>query len=331
MQWEGYLTPFFVPFKNFAKKNGYDVYFHVVKPAIIDHENTFERIRQGGVDLATPSFYFFQTREGRIFNLLSPIKSEKIKNFRNIIKKLHGNYSVQGSKNYGVPFTYGTYGLAYNSSLVSEPKSWKILWDKNSKNFYSIYSEAFQNIFMINLTYGRKTSDAFNYDKIDKKLIEKKLTELYQNAKYVWSGYSNNLETINSLKYLTTWGYDILEANKKGSKWKMANPMEGSYVWLDSLVLTKEASKDNDKEKIFYMFCDYILSAEVQIQMMRTIGSIPVNIYAKNLATIEEIKTYHIGDEFYIQDEKIFNNLDKRTELGYKNMWDKIKDSVGKK
>lgn len=324
MQWEGYLTSQFSGFIKYAKNKGYNVTIHDIKPSILDHENTVERISKGGVDIATPSSYFFKSGEGNLFHLIEPINEKKLKNYPFILKKLKSQYATFNKQNYGIPFTTGTYGLAYNSEKVKEPTSWKVLWDPKNSKKYSIYSQAFQNIFLINLVFGKNISDAFAFDKLDQDMIKKRAKELVYNANYLWSGYSNDLNKIDDLNYVTTWGYDIIQANKRKFKWKISHPIEGEYLWLDSFVLTKEAASNPDKENVFYLFCDYILSPEVQLKLMREIGSTPVNINTKELATKEEIKNFRIADESYIKAEKVFDSLDKRTEKGYKYIWDQI-------
>ncbi|APJ03416.1 ABC transporter substrate-binding protein [Silvanigrella aquatica] len=324
MQWEGYLSSQFSGFITYARSKGYDVSIKVVKPSIVGHENTVQRISEGGVDIITPSSYFFKSSEGNLFKFIEPIDEKRLKNYANILKKLKGNYATLSNRNYGIPFTTGSYGLAYNTEKVPEPTSWKVLWDPSNKNKYSIYKHAFQNFFLINLIYGKKISDAFIFDKIDIKFSKEKAKQLINNANYLWSGYSNDLNKMDNLNYVTTWGYDVIQANKKKMKWKIAHPIEGEYLWLDSLSITKEAANNSNKVNAFYLFCDYILSPEVQVKLMREIGSTPVNIKAKQIATKEEIKSFRIGDESYFKTEKIFDSLDKRTEKGYNYVWDQI-------
>lgn len=76
-------------------------------------------------------------------------------------------------------------------------------------------------------------------------------------------------------------------------------PKEGALVWIDNAVIGKDA-KDPE---LVHIYIDYLISSEVQAQLIKKTSYGGVNADSANKLTDEEKKVSHMDDPNY------FNNL----------------------
>ena len=112
------------------------------------NESLYAKMKSGGAtyDVIFPSDYMVgkMASEG----MLAPLDFENIPNFAGIGEEYLG-WDFDPDNTYSVPYTWGTTGLIYNTTLVDEaPTSWAALWDvqyannvlmfNNSRDAYAI-------------------------------------------------------------------------------------------------------------------------------------------------------------------------------------------------
>ena len=112
------------------------------------NESLYAKMKSGGAtyDVIFPSDYMVgkMAAEG----MLAPLDFDNIPNFKEIGEDYLG-WDFDPDNTYSVPYTWGTTGLIYNTTLVDEaPTSWAALWDvqyannvlmfNNSRDAYAI-------------------------------------------------------------------------------------------------------------------------------------------------------------------------------------------------
>ena len=98
------------------------------------NEDMYVKIKTGGsaYDVAFPSDYMIKRMidEG----LVKEINMDNIPNYKYIDDQFK-NLSYDPDNKYSVPYLWGTVGILYNKTMVTEPvDSWSILWDENIKS-----------------------------------------------------------------------------------------------------------------------------------------------------------------------------------------------------
>lgn len=112
------------------------------------NESLYAKLKSGGAsyDVIIPSDYMV----GRMIeeDMLAPLDMANIPNF-SLIGEDYLGWGFDPDNTYSVPYTWGTTGLVYNTTLVEEPPtSWEALWDvqyannvlmfNNSRDAYAI-------------------------------------------------------------------------------------------------------------------------------------------------------------------------------------------------
>lgn len=96
---------------------------------------------------------------------------------------------------------------------------------------------------------------------------------------------------------------------------------EGQTLWLDTIAISSSIRDDKEKLEAAYFLIDYMLSGEVQAEMTRMFGSVPVVTNAKEHWSSEEQQRFNVqSDEFYIEGN-LWQALDKRTSNFYELLW----------
>ncbi len=326
--WEGYAKPYTEGFMKLMKeKHQLNVKFNIKN--LSDPEEFWDAARPKKVDLISPAHNLLKSDKGKFIKgrVALPINLDNVPNYKNLLPILQKNQFVtQGEDIYGVPYTMGLYGLAYNAAKVAEPESWNILWDEKARNKFTI-SKDFPdcNIYVTSLVLGAGYNDLYSYDALIKKIggkniIQEKINTLGENAFSLWLGTANPDE-FSDLSYAATWGYAVAAANKKGGNWKMAKPREGTTMWVDHWAVTHAVKNDPFKKKICEEWINYCLGNELQTGVIRNWGVSPVVTDLKGKITEEEFLTFNVGNNEYWKNLSSWQNQDQRTQNAFAAIW----------
>ena len=140
--WGDYIEPEVLDL--FEQETGIKVIYETFET----NEDMYAKIAMGGssYDVIIPSDYMIERMIQE--NLLQKINWENIPNVANIDPRFM-NESYDPQSEYSVPYTWGTTGIIYNTTMVEEPPtSWADLWDveyagnvlmfNNSRDAYAI-------------------------------------------------------------------------------------------------------------------------------------------------------------------------------------------------
>lgn len=327
--WKGYATPYIEGFKDLVKEK-HKINIHVAVTHASDPQEFWNMARDKKADLISPahniplspSWHFIQGK------VLLPVDLGNIPNYRNVLPLLQKNkfVTVKG-KVYGVPYTMGPYGLAYNTKKVTEPDSWSVLWDVKAKGRYTLSADYPDcNSYLTALVLGAGYDELYNSDKLFSKIsqadFQSRLNTLAANAASFWEGVANP-EEFPELSYAATWGFAVAKANSKGGKWKMAKPREGTTMWADHWAVTHAVKDHPEKKKLCEEWINYCLSPRLQVGAIRNWGVSPVVTNINALLTKQEVETFNAGNNEYWKSLSFWQHQEKRTKNTYKYMWEK--------
>ena len=248
--WEGYAKPYAKDFKILIKHK-YDIDVNMVISNVSDPDEFWQKARGLKVDLISPAHNIPNSKQWPFIEsgVALPINLDNIPNYKYVLPFLKYNRFITNVKGdvFGIPYTMGPYGLAYNADKVKEPKSWNVLWQDDAQRRYTVskdYPDA--NTYIAALALGAKYKHIYDSDKlwatVGRVPLKTKVEALAANAFSLWEGTANPKE-FGLLRYAATWGYAVSEANKKGLNWKMARPKEGTSLWVDHWLITHAVNK----------------------------------------------------------------------------------------
>lgn len=221
---------------------------------------------------------------------------------------------------YSVPYCWGTVGILYNTTMVDEPvDSWEILWDeKYAGNI--LMQDSVRDAFMIPLTmkgYSMNTLNESELQEATQMLIDQKpLVQAYviDQVRDKMIGDEAALGVIFSGEAIYT--------QRENENLEYVIPKEGTNVWIDSWVITKE-SKNSENA---YKWIEFMSREDIALKNFEFITYSTPNEAARNLIEDEDIKNSTIA----FPDLSKYN-LDTYVYLGeegdklYNEYWKKVK------
>ncbi len=235
------------------------------------NEMMYTKISAGDVyDVLIPSDYMIQ----RLMNedYLEELDTSKLSNYSDITETLlsapYNNYDPSNS--YSVPYFWGSVGIVYDKTVVSEDdikaKGYEIFKDTNYKdNLYMYDSE--RDAFMVAfkaLGYSMNTNDEAEINAAYEWLVEMNKT---MSPIFVTDEVIDNMaqgRKALALVYSGDAAY-ILNENEDMSYYA---PECGTNVWVDAMVIPKNA----ENKELAYKFIDFVISYDEAYANTEEIG-----------------------------------------------------------
>ena len=203
-------------------------------------------------DVVFPSDYCIERMIAE--DLLVPIDFANVPNMQYIdTNLLKPTYDPTGA--YSVPYMWGTVGILYNKTMVTEPvDSWGILFDTKYQN----------NVFMIDsirdcmgitlkyLGYSMNTRDPLQLNAAKELLIKQKkdgIVKAYQVDE------TKDKMVAGEAALALVWSGDAQYAIDLNPDLAYVVPKEGSNIWVDGMVIPKAAKNKANAEKFIDFMC----------------------------------------------------------------------------
>ena len=192
-------------------------------------------------------------------NLLAEIDFSNVPNAKNLtdnIRQFIDDFDP-GMK-YSVPYTWGTYGIIYNSKFVSEEEvqSWDVLWDEKYTGEIAMIN-AVREANMIaakRLGYSMNTTDEEEVKEITELLKEQK------NLLYTYANdYIRDLMVGESAVLGVITSGDFFYAKEENDDLEYSVPKEGTEVWADCWAIPSNVKNKEGAES----WLNFILEGEV--------------------------------------------------------------------
>ena len=282
----------------------------------------------GDYDVIVPSDYMV----ARLIeeDMLAELNYNNIPNYK-LIDEQYKSLSFDPMNKYTVPYTWGTVGIIYNTTMVDEPiTSWSAMFDtKYAGNVLMIRnSRDALAISLLDLGYDINTTDTEEIMEAYKHLSDAKNKGVYQA--FVMDEVYNKMEGGNAAMAVYYAG-DYLSMLENNEDLAFVVPEEGSNWFVDSMCVPKDAQNKEEAEA----WINFIAGTDASLKNMDYIW------YASpNREALEEYPDYYL--ELYEEelDPEIFEimaatdetldrctlykNLPKDILMLYNDLWTKL-------
>lgn len=282
------------------------------------NEDMYVKIKSGGAayDVAIPSDYMIKRMLDE--NMLNRINLDNIPNYKYIGERFK-NLAYDPENEYSVPYMWGTVGILYNKTMVSDPvDSWSILWNKKyDKQILMSDSERDSigvTLKMLGFSVNSKKIEELEAAK--KKLMEQKplvLSYVVDEVRDKMIGGEAALAVV--------WSGEAYYCMSENKDLAYALPKEGTNFWFDSMVIPSTSKHQKEAELFIDYMCDtqiaydnatYIGYATPQTEVMKKLDQTLVNdrnAYPK----AEDLKNCEIfeypGDEINKEYNRIWTEI----------------------
>jgi len=213
--------------------------------------------------------------------LISPINRENVPNLKNLDEDfLNAKYNSDDL--WGVPYMWGTTGLAINTKYISEDTdSWDVLWDSNNQGKIAVLNDkdlvlALASLYVGNPIYPQ-TSFQFNRAK-DFTYLQKPLLSGYKSSMDIKKGLISE-----ELWAAQAYSGDVFISAQENPSIKYIIPKEGAQKWVDNLIIPKDSPNKYTAE----VFINYILDARVSADISNEIYYLTANRAAREFLNEE--------------------------------------------
>ncbi|MEM6519218.1 MAG: extracellular solute-binding protein [Cyanobacteria bacterium P01_C01_bin.70] len=221
----------------FKEKTGIDVVIDIYD----SNETMLAKMQAGGGDaysIIYPSDYMVQEMIG--LSMLTKLDKDRVTGIENILDKWQDPVYDSGNS-FSVPFAWGTTGLLYNTSTISEnPEDWDYLWDNSSSlsKRITLLDDVRETMGMVlkSLGYSYNSTDPAEIEEAYEKLIEIKPAL----ASFMSFGFEDGLLS-GDLAVVMAYSVDALSSIAEDDTLDYIIPASGSSVWTDTLVIPTTA------------------------------------------------------------------------------------------
>ena len=255
--WGEYIDESLIP--EFEEQTGITVDYHTVP----SNEDLYSLLQQGSIspDVIVPSDYMISQLIEE--DMLQPLDYSKIPNFEKIADRFK-NLSYDPENLYTVPYTWGTLGIIYNTTMVDEPiTSWNVMFDDSyAGNVILIDNprDAF-GIALYYLGYSVNTTDEAQI---------REAAELVSNA---WTNGVYQGKTMDGIFQImeggnaaigTYYAGDYLTMLENNEDLAYVIPDEGSNWFVDAMCILKDAKNVDEAHE----WINFIASTDANLRNM---------------------------------------------------------------
>ncbi len=229
------------------------------------NEELYAKLQSGAVnyDIIIPSDYMIarMIREG----LVQKLDLSQIPALSNIDPD-YMNAAFDPTGEYSVPYTWGTVGIIYNTTKITEPvDSWEILWDEKYKGDILMFSNP-RDALMIaekKLGYSMNTSDeneiraAFEELKAQKPLVQS----------YVMDEIFDKMGS-GEAAVAPYYAGDAITMIDDNPDLAFVSPKEGTNTFIDSICIPADAAN----VQAAHMYINFLCEPEVAAANIEAIG-----------------------------------------------------------
>jgi putative spermidine/putrescine transport system substrate-binding protein/spermidine/putrescine transport system substrate-binding protein len=194
--------------------------------------------------------------------LIVPYDMAAIPNTANLLPAFQDVAEVRhDGETYGVPITWGSLGLIYDTDEVDPPPtSWEVLWDESYKGRIIVLDDTDNNIVNTAIILGYE--DPFNLTDEQLEAVKEKLIDQKKVLLSYFAGFEegNNIwESGNAILMFSMGEFQAIDLKNRGYNVAYIIPEEGGVGWLDTWALSKGAQ---DPE-LAHAWVDFFLDRSV--------------------------------------------------------------------
>ncbi len=243
----------------------------VVYDTFVTNEDLYVKMSNDSsqFDVVVPSDYMIDRFIKE--DLIQPIDPAKITNLEKINTEFFKDMTFDAEGKYSVPYMWGTLGIVYNKSAVQgTPTSWDVLWDPAYEGRI-IMMDSVRDTLGAALIRGGYSLNSRNVDELEKakqSLIEQKpLVYAYRLDE------TKDMMVAEEADVAIMYSGDAYVATQENENLEYFIPEEGSNLWIDAMVIPKEAKNVDNA----HTFIDFMSRPDIAAKNAEYIGySIPI-------------------------------------------------------
>ncbi len=313
--------------EEFEKETGIKVVYDMFET----NEEMYPVIQAGGVkyDAVCPSDYMIQKMIEN--NLLAEINFDNVPNLKEIDPQyMEMAKSIDPENKYSVPYSWGTVGILYNTSMVAPedvPDKWSDLWNEKFKDNI-LMQDSVRDAFMVSLKslgYSMNTTNEAEINEAKELLIDQKpLVQAYviDQVRDKMIGGEAAVGVIYSGEML----YIQNEVKELGLDYSLEYviPEEGTNLWLDSWVIPANAPNKENAEK----WIDFLCRPDIAKKNFEYITYATPNKGAFDLLEpeIQNNKAVFPGAD-KLKNSEVFQYLGNDVDSLYNEAWKEVKSN----
>ncbi|HWQ96582.1 MAG TPA: spermidine/putrescine ABC transporter substrate-binding protein [Clostridia bacterium] len=267
-------------------------------------------------DVCFPSDYLIEKLAAD--DLLYPINKANIPNLKNIDPRFL-DLSFDPGNTYSVPYMWGTVGILYNKTMVTDPvDSWNILWDEKYAGQILMYDSMRDTIGITLKKLGLDINTRSEADVLaaqEALIAQKPLVRAYLTDDI-------KMELINGSAAMgVVYSGDAVYCISENPDLAYVVPKEGSNVWFDNIIIPKSSQHTAEAEQFINFLCD----AKVAAQNSDYIGFSTPNAEALKL-----MDPAYAADPTYNPPQDVLDRCQIFQDLGdfvkvFSDAWTKVK------
>ncbi len=234
---------------------------NVVYDTFSDNEVMYTKLKAGGsdYDVAIPSDYMIKRMidEG----MIKKLDFNNIPNYK-LVEDKFKNLGFDPKNEYSVPYMWGTVGIIYNKTMVSDPvDSWDILWnEKYKKQVFMLDSQRDSiGITLKKLGFSLNTKKTEDLEMAKNELIRQK--ELGMVQAYVGDEVKDKM-IMGEAAFAVVWSGDAVYMKRENPDLEYVIPKEGSNLWFDSMVVLNNTKHQKEAEQFINFMCETDIAFE---------------------------------------------------------------------
>ena len=245
--------------EDFQAQTGIKVNYQTVP----SNEELYSRLTIGGTnyDVVVPSDYMISQLIEE--DMLQPLDYSKIPNFEKIDQRFR-NLSYDPENLYTVPYTWGTLGIIYNTSMVKEEvTSWSVMFDDAYADNVMLIDNS-RDAFGMALLYLGYSVNTTN---------EAEIREAYELIADAWNRGVYQGKVMDEIFQLmeggnaaiaTYYAGDYLSMLENNEDLAYVVPEEGSNWFVDAMCILKDAENVDEAHE----WIDFICSTDASLKNM---------------------------------------------------------------
>lgn len=282
------------------------------------NEELYAKLKSGGADydVIIPSDYMINRMI--VEGMIQKLDYKNIPNFKNIHDDFK-NLSYDPENEYTVPYTWGTVGIIYNTTMIEDEfDSWDILWDERYLGNILMFSnprDAF-GISLKRLGYSMNTTNTEELDEAAEELKKQKALVQAYVMDEIFDKMGNG-EAVLAPYYAG----DALVMIDENPDLSFVVPKEGTNRFVDAMCIPVGAKQKEAAE----LYINFMSEAEIGLANAEYIG-----YSSPNAATLEIMDEEMKADEIaypsneVIEKTEVFFNLPNETNQYMQHLWTEI-------
>ena len=239
----------------------------VVYSTFDTNESLYAKLKTGGssYDVIIPSDYMIARMIEE--DMLRPINYENVPNF-SYISPEYVNPDYDPENLYSVPYTWGTVGLIYNTTMIDPADaidSWSVMWDEKYEGKILMFSNS-KDAFGIAFKLLGDPINAESTEQIDRATEKLKEQKPLLQA-YVMDEIFDKM-TGGEAAIAPYYAGDFVTMHEDNSDLAFVVPKEGSNIFTDAMCIPKDAKSPELAE----MYINFMLEPEVGLANIDYIG-----------------------------------------------------------